>query len=114
MTAFSPSGPFVVPMTLLTTSTSKVNGVPVKARAEGRTVYCSFRTFGGTEREQDGLTVVEDTAVVETWYSPDLVAGCRVRTDEDGAVWDVLGTPEDIGQRHQWMRFKVRRAKGGA
>lgn len=114
MASWTPSAPFTVPMTVLTPSTSKVNGVLVKGYADGRAFTGSFRTFGGTERVQDGLTVVEDTAVVETWYSPDLVAGCRVRTDEDGAVWDVLGTPEDIGQRHQWMRFKVRRAKGGA
>ena len=113
MTAFSPSGPFVVPMTLLTTTTSKVNGVPVKARAEGRTVYCSFRTFGGTEREQDGLTVVEDTAVVQTWYAPDLTAGMRLRM-EDGSEWEALGTPEDVGMRHQYSQTKVRRVRGGA
>ena len=113
MTAFSPSAPFVVPMTVLTPSTTRVNGVIVKGYAQGRDFFGSFRTFGGTEREQDGLTVVEDTAVVETWFSPDLVAGCRVRTG-DGAEWDVLGTPEDVGMRHQWTRFKVRRAKGGA
>ena len=111
---FQPSAPFTVPLTVLATSESKVNGVWVKTRTEGRAFLASFRTFGGTEKEQDGRIAVEDTAVVETWYSPDLVAGCRVRTDEDGAAWDVLGTPEDIGQRHQWMRFKVRRAKGGA
>lgn len=114
MTSFSPSGPFVVPMTLLTTSTSKVNGVPVKARAEGRTVYCSFRTFGGTEREQDGLTVVEDTAVVQTWYGPDVQAADALRMEPDGSVWEILGTPEDVGMRHQWMQMKVRRARGGA
>ena len=114
MTAFSPSLPFNVAMTLLTTTASKVNGVLVKARAEGRTVYCSFRTFGGTEREQDGLTVVEDTAVVQTWYSPDLKACDALRMESDGSVWEILGTPEDIGMRHQWAQMKVRRARGGA
>ena len=112
--AWAPSAPFTVPMTILKATETKVNGVRTKTYADGQAIVGSFRTFGGTEREQDGLTVVEDTAVVEAWYTPALEAGDRVRTDTDGAAWDVLGTPEDIGQRHQWMRFKVRRAKGGA
>ena len=59
MTAFSPSSPFTVPMTVLTPSTTRVNGVVVKGFADGRQFFGSFRTFGGTEREQDGLTVGE-------------------------------------------------------
>lgn len=113
MTSFSPSLPFTVPMTVLEPTERKVNGVLVKSYSEGRVLFCSFRTFGGTEREQDGLTVVEDTAVVQTWYSPDLAAGIALRM-EDGSLWEVLGTPEDIGMRHQWAQMKVRRVRGGA
>ena len=113
MTSFSPSGPFTVPMTILTPTWAKVNGVRVKTFAEGRTLFCSFRTFGGTEREQDGLTAVEDTATVQTWYAPDLTAGMRLRM-EDGSEWEVLGTPEDIAMRRQWAQMKVRRVQGGA
>lgn len=110
---YQPSAPFTVPLTLLTTETVRINGVLVKRRSEGRTFPASFRTFGGTEREADGLTVVEDTAVVETWFSPDILAGDAVRT-EDGTEWEILGTPEDISMRHQWIRMKIRRARGGA
>ena len=112
--AFSPSLPFNVPMTVLKTTTARVNGVLVKARTDGRGIYCSFRTFGGTERERDGVTVVEDTAVVQTWYGPDVLAGDALRREDDGSVWEILGTPEDVGMRHQWMQMKVRRAQGGA
>lgn len=110
---FRPDLPFNVPMAVLKTTEAKVNGVPVKSRTEGRTLFCSFRTFGGTERERDGMTVVEDTAVVQTWYGPDVLAGDALRM-EDGSVWEILGTPEDVGMRHQWMQMKVRRAQGGA
>lgn len=110
---FQPSAPFTVPLTVLTTSESKVNGVWVKSRAEGRTLLCSFRTFGGTESEKDGRIAVEDTAVVETWFAPDLTAGIALRMG-DGSEWEVLGTPEDVEMRHQWTRMKVRRLQGGA
>ena len=113
MTAFSPSGPFVVPMAVLEPVERRVNGVLVKQYAEGRTLFCSFRTFGGTEKVVDGLVVVEDTAVVQTWYSPDLTSGVRLRM-EDGSEWEALGTPEDVGMRHQYTQMKVRRARGGA
>lgn len=111
---YRPSAPFTVPMRVLTASTSKVNGVIVKGYSDGPAFVGSFRTFGGTEREQDGLTVVEDTAKVETWFMPDLRAGDRIRTLEDSREWEVLGDPEDIEMRHYLMAFKVRRAQGGA
>ena len=57
--------------------------------------------------------MVEDTAIVETWFSPDILAGDAVRM-EDGSEWEILGTPEDISMRHQWNRMKIRRARGGA
>ena len=114
MGSFAPSAPFTVPMTVMATTASKVNGVLVKTRTPARSIMCSFRTFGGTEVQRDGETVVEDTAVVETWYGPDIASCDALRMEYDGTLWEVLGTPEDIGMRHQWMRMKVRRARGGA
>jgi hypothetical protein len=32
----------------------------------------------------------------------------------DGAVFDILGEPENIEMRNQFLKFKVRRVKGGA
>jgi hypothetical protein len=110
---FQPSAPFTVPLSVMTTTESKVNGVWVKSRTEGRTLLASFRTFGGTESEKDGRIAVEDTAVVETWFAPDLTAGIALRMG-DGSDWEVLGTPEDVGMRHQYSRMKVRRIRGGA
>ena len=53
-----------------------------------------------------------DTADVTTWYRPDITAGCQFKDGTD--VYEVLGTPEDIEKRHQYMKFKIRRIAGGA
>lgn len=95
---------------------SKVSGVPVKTFpeiSEGEMFYGSFRTFGGTERDVNGLYSIEDTATVETWYRPDITSDCRVTVAGTNAVYDILGEPENIEMRCQFMKFKLRRVKGG-
>lgn len=75
--------------------------------------YGSFRTFGGTERDVNGLYSIEDTATVETWYRPDITSDCRVAVAGTNAVYDIFGEPENIEMRCQFMKFKLRRVKGG-
>lgn len=75
--------------------------------------FGSFKTFGGTEVESNGVYSIEKTANVETWFRPDIKANCRIAL-EDGETYDILGDPEDINKRHQFLKFKVRRIKGGA
>ena len=75
--------------------------------------FGSFKSFGGTEIESNGVYSIENTANVETWYRPDIKANCRIAL-ETGEIYDILGDPEDINKRHQFLKFKVRRIKGGA
>ena len=83
-------------------------------------IYANFKTFGGTERNVDGVLSVEDTAQVVTWYRPDIRGGCRIvlldgSEDTDGAkTYEILGEPENIELRNMFLKFKVRRIKGGA
>ena len=111
---WKPFTPFNVPLQVLTTTTTKINGVMVKQRVEGRRFLASVRTFGGTESTVDGMTVVEDTATVHCWYNPDITAGSAVRMLTDGSEWEILGTPENVEMRNQWLSFKIRRVRGGA
>lgn len=76
--------------------------------------YGSFKTYGGTEKNVNGVYSIEDTANIETWYRPDITSNCRVARANDGAIFDIINEPEDINQRHQFLKFKVRRVKGGA
>lgn len=112
--SYKPYVPFNVPLFLLIPNVETVKGSPKKVYpSQGIMIFGSFRTFGGTERNENGLLVVEDTAVVETWYRPDIKADCRVR-DSDGVEYEILGTPENIGMRNRFLKFKIRAVKGGA
>lgn len=76
--------------------------------------YGSFKTYGGTETYSDDLWVIKDTATIETWFRPDIKSDCRIVVIENGAKYDVINEPEDIGMRHQFLKFKCMRLKGGA
>lgn len=111
---YKPNSPFTVPMFLLIPTTTTAKGSTKNTYPEtGVQINCSFRTFGGTEKTVDGVITVENTAVIETWYRPDIKSNCELE-DVDGLRYEILGTPEDIEQRHQFLRFKIRAIKGGA
>ena len=70
--------------------------------------FCSFRTFGGTEKNVNGVLVVEDTATIETWFTPEIKSDCNIEVD--GQQYEILGTPENINKRNQYLVFKVHSA----
>lgn len=113
--SYRPNTIFMTPMYLLSPVTETVKGVPVKRYPDvsgGTLIYGSFKTFGGTESVSNDVLTVVDTAVIETWYRPDLEADSRLVIN--GKTYEVLGTPENIEMRNQFMRFKVRAVGGGA
>lgn len=120
--AYKPMTPYATPLILLKPIQTRDNtqptyGVAAKqypAIANGELIYGTFRTFTGTETTANGVYSVEDTALVETWYRPDITADCRIAVADTGAVYDIVGTPEDIEMRHQWLKFRLIRVKGGA
>lgn len=77
-------------------------------------ILANFKTFGGTEITSNNALMIEDTAQVVCWYRPDILANCRIVRLTDNAVFEILGEPENIEQRNQFLKFKVRRVKGGA
>ena len=109
--------PFNVALVLLVPETTDAYGVLTKTYpsiADGATIFGSFRSFGGTDVTENGVYSVEDTATVDTWYRPDITPECRIAVAETGAVYEIMGSPEDIEMRHQFMQIKLRRLKGGA
>lgn len=83
-------------------------------------IMANFKSFGGTETTNNGRLSIEDTAQLVCWYRPEIQSNCRfVLLDgtEDTAnakVYEVVGVPENIEMRNQFLKFKVRRVKGGA
>lgn len=112
MNDYKPNTPYNVPAILQFPTKKTSKGVTTKTYDRERRIFISFRTFGGTERESNDSIVVENTGVVETWYSPDITADCRLIIG--GLPYEILGTPENINMRNQYIRFKVKAVKGGA
>lgn len=111
---YRPKDNFNVPMTLLVPTYTNVQGVSKKTYPPiGDLIFGSFKTYGGTERDVNGLYSIEDTANVETWFDPRIKSDCRVKL-EDGRVYDIINEPENIEMRNQFMKFKVKRVKGNA
>lgn len=122
MASYKPSFPLNVPLVLLTPTTTTVTGVTKKEfptidealKDKNNIIYASFKTYGGTERDVNGVYSIEDTANIETWFRPDIKSECRVAIAESGAIYEIIGEPENINMRNQFLKFKVKRIKGGA
>ena len=117
MAQFKLTSPLNVPLMLLVPEYSDAYGVEQKVYpdiADGILIYGSFRTFGGTERDVNGLYSIENTATIDTWYRPDITSNCRIGVPQTGEIYDILGEPENINMRNQYLRFKVIQVKGGA
>lgn len=117
MAQFKLSGPLSVPLMLLIPTYVEKLGVTTKtypALADGVPINGTFKTYGGTERNSNGLYSIENTAIVETWYRPDIKSDCRIGVLQTGEIYDILGEPENINMRNQYIRMKVTQVKGGA
>ncbi len=111
--SYRPSEPYCTPVELYNpTKYETVKGVTKPVYPETpEQIFCSFKTYGGTETTVNGVLTVMDTANVETWYRPDITSASMIKLD--GKEYTVMGTPEDIEQRHQILKFKVRGVRGG-
>lgn len=115
MADFKPSFPYSTAAELMIPTYVTKKAVKSKVFTEtGIRINCSFKTYGGTETNVNDVYSVVDTAWVETWYRPDIKSECRIKILETGVIYEVLGRPENINMRNQFMKFKVRAVEGGA
>ena len=113
--AYKVSFPFDVPMKCLIPTETVVKGVPKKTFPDPKDVevfFGSFKTYGGTENFSNDVYTVFDTAWIETWWNPNVTAACRIYLCETDEIWEVIGRPENIGMRHQFMKLKVQKVGG--
>lgn len=140
---FTPNAPFDTAMKLLKPTTIMVKGVAKKVFIdpvenlfeypfrinEGDPIefskqmayldtieafFGSFRTYGGTESFSNGVYTVYHTAIIETWYNPEITTDCQIYLCETGEVFNIITKPENINMRHQFLQFKVERVGGKA
>lgn len=110
---YQPNLPFDVPALHLKAQTVKVNGVNQDSFTEAQEpFFCSAKSYGGTEKQVNGVTVIEDTWIVDAFYNPAFGKGDKIRFLDDGSEYKILASPENINRRGQYMRFKVSRIGG--
>ena len=109
--------PYNTPLRLLIPTVTTVLGVEKKtfpAINKGVEIFGSFKAYGGTEGETNGVVTVFDTAIIETWYRPDIKSDCRIVLPETGEVYEIMGKPENIDKQNLTLKMKVRAVEGGA
>lgn len=115
---YKPSEPFNVAMKLLVPVITSSYGAGKKTFPAPSDVtdvfFGSFRTFGGTENTKDGVYTIENTGVINTWYTPEITAECQIYLCDTEQIYDIINDPEDIDFRHQYLQFKVRKMGGKA
>lgn len=115
MTSYKPKQIFNVPAKILIPTTQKINGVNVKTFIESEKIlFVSAKSYGGTEKIVDDKIAIEDTIIIETWYTPIIKSDCNIKLLDDNSEWEIISPPENIDRRNQYLRFKIRRIKGGA
>ena len=109
------------PLRLQVPKIKSYNGVNTKTYEDVKAVImANFKTFGGTETTNNGVLSIEDTAEIVCWYRPDIKSNCRIvlldgnEETTNANVYEIIGSPENIEMRNQFLKFKVRRVKGGA
>lgn len=113
---YRPAAEFTTPLILQKPSAlSSYNGVRTNTgyTDDPDIVYGNFKTYGGTETVVDGVLEIIETAEITTWFRPDITSNCRIKRADNGAVYEILNEPENIELRNQFLKFKVRRVKGG-
>lgn len=81
---------------------------------EGELMYCSWKSYGGTESVVNGVLTVIDTADIVTWYRDDIKSDCRIVLLSDNSVYEILGKPENIEQKNFYCKFKVKSVGGNS
>lgn len=116
MAEYRPSAPFNVALTVRKPTYTKAVGVnKANYSAENEfQIFGTFKTYGGTESNVNGVYSIIDTAEIETWYRPDITSDCQIILIETGAKYRIMGDVENINRRNMFMKFKVEREKGGA
>lgn len=109
---FIPNMPYDVPAQHLRREMQTVNGMKKEVFIPAEIFYCSAKSYGGTEKVVNDILVIEDTWQIETWFSPDLKRGDRIKFLDDNSEYEIIATPENINRRGQYMRFKVVRIGG--
>lgn len=117
----SEAGQMTTPCKLQTPVAGSSYGVNTKTWKDvDGVIMANFKSFGGTEKIVNGILTVEDTAQFVCFYRPEIKAGCRMvildgnENTKNPTAYEILGKPENIENRNQFLKFKGICRGGGA
>lgn len=103
---------YATPARVLIPVKKKINGVIQKTFEEGEVFFCSAKSYGGTEGVVNNLWTVQDTMEIECYFREDIKRDCNLKLLDEGSVWEILATPENIERKGKTLKFKVKRVVG--
>ena len=113
MSSFKPDLPFRTPFKILKRSLEKVNGANQEKFDEQLDVlYCTAKSYGGTERVVNGVSTIIDTLTFQTYYTPNISKGDKILLLDDNSEYEVLATPENVNRACRWLVFKGEKIGG--
>ena len=118
MQEYKANMPLNVAAYILKPTKKNVKGVNKKiypSPEDGQLIYCSAKSFGGTEQNKNGVLSVIDTVNIETWFTPEIASEdgfCFA--DNPNKIYEIVGEPENINRQNQFLKFKVMAVSGGA
>lgn len=73
---------------------------------------CSFKTYGGTEKLDNGVLKYFDTASVVMLYRPDIHNGDIIRNHLNSRTYQIISYPENVNNTGNYLKFKVQAYDG--
>ena len=112
---YRPKEPFTTPFFLMKPEKEIVLGLVQKSYTASteQPLWCSWKSFGGTEKKYDQILAYENTAVIDTWWNPDFKNDCQIQLLDDGSNWEILNI-ENIQRRNQFAKIKIKLIGGAS
>ena len=76
-------------------------------------IFVEWKNKFGSEAIQAAVDQAVEPASFRMWYIPGITADCLVVRVEDKAEFEIIGTPDDVMNRHQQLEIQVKRYTGG-
>lgn len=91
--------------------TTDAGGYQVESWVTVASVWSRWINDHGDEVVTAAAQGAESGAVVLMRWRADVDATCALL--KGGVRWEIVGTPDDIRERHEWLEMRVRRMVGG-
>lgn len=79
---------------------------------DDRSIRCKWVTAYGTEAVTAKSLGIKDLATLTLRYDRRITSTCIIQRVDNGLEYEIISQPNDVGDAHRWLEFKVKgRAK---